>query len=35
MGIEDEARDRLFSYFQEVHGLPILALTDSQAMAFV
>jgi hypothetical protein len=34
MGIEEQARDRLFTSFQEVKGLRILAVTDSQAMAF-
>jgi hypothetical protein len=35
MGIEEQARDRLFTSFQEVKGLPILAVTDSQVIAFV
>ena len=35
MGIEEQARDRLFTSFLEVKGLPILAVSDSQAMAFV
>jgi hypothetical protein len=35
MGIEEQARERLFASFQEVKGLQILAVTDSQAVAFV
>ncbi len=35
VGIQEQARDRLFTSFQEVKGLPILAVTDTQAMAFV
>jgi hypothetical protein len=35
MGIEEQARDRLFTSFQEVKGLRILAVTDSHVMAFV
>jgi hypothetical protein len=35
MGVKDQARDRLFTDYQEVQGLRILAVTDSQAMAFV
>lgn len=35
MGIEEQARDRLFTSFQEVKGLPIMAVSDSQAMAFI
>ena len=35
MGVEDQSRDHLFTDYQEVKGLRILAVTDSQAMAFV